>query len=333
MYQGYGLVIVPRLNPTRQDKEEELASLLMRELRGKGIYVSVSHTDIPSASYNAVQSREGQTEWRVVEDDRIARKFRGYMENLVLNKILLLNHCWPFVLSQPLNSDLVIGLDVKNNTAGLMVIVKDGRTFSFTSSDSDQKEQLSRAHVSTILFEYLRKVLDAVPFRIRDITVHRDGRVFDGEKRGIRDALDKLAREGLIEKDYNCNFVEIKKSSRIPVRFFDTLIPQGSMQEKIENPRLGTFRIFGDNAFLCTTGRPFRYNGTTQPIQVVKVEGGMEFQRILDDLFALSCLTWTKPDYCSSLPISIKMTDIRLREVAGEYDEDSLKFLEEELEA
>jgi hypothetical protein len=135
----------------------------------------------------------------------------------------------------------------------------------------------------------------------------------------------------LVEKDYNCNFVEIKKSSRIPVRFFNTIIPQGSMQERIENPRLGTYKIFGDNAFLCTTGRPYRYNGTTQPLQIVQVEGTMEFRLILDDLFALSNLTWTKPDYCSRLPISIKLTDIRLREVAGEYDENSLRFREEEI--
>ena len=333
MYQGYGLVIVPRLNPTRQDKEEELASLLMRELREKGIYVSISHTEIPSASYNVVQSVSGQPEWHVIEDERIARKFRGYMENVVLNKILLLNHCWPFVLSQPLNSDLVIGLDVKNNTAGFTVIMKDGRTFSFTSSDSDQKEQLSRGHVSTVLYAILRRELDGASVEVRDVTVHRDGKVFDGEKRGIFDALNKLARDGLVDKDYNCNFVEIKKSSRIPVRFFNTIIPQGSMQERIENPRLGTYKIFGDNAFLCTTGRPYRYNGTTQPLQVVKIEGTMEFKLILDDLFALSNLTWTKPDYCSRLPISIKMTDIRLREVAGEYDENSLRFLEEEVPA
>ena len=334
IYQGYGLVIVPRLNPTRQDKEEELASLLMRELRKKGIYVSVSHTEIPSASYHVVQSSGGQLEWEVIEDEKIMRRFRGYLENVVLNKILILNHCWPFVLSQPLNSDLIIGLDVKNNTAGFMIIRKDGRTFRFTSSDSDQREQLSRAHVSKVLYDYLRKELEAAPFKVRDVTIHRDGKIFDGEMRGIKDVLNKLALEGLVQKDYNCNFVEIKKSSRTPVRFFDTMIPQGSMQERIENPRMGTHKVFGDNAFLCTTGRPFRYNGTTEPIQVVKIGGGtMEFKLILDDLFALSSLTWTKPDYCSRLPISIKMIDIRLREVAGDYNEDSLKFLEEEVVA
>jgi hypothetical protein len=150
------------------------------------------------------------------------------------------------------------------------------------------------------------------------------------EIKGIKEALDRLAREGLLEKDYNCNFVEIKKTSRIPVRFFDTLTPQGSMQERTENPRIGKYVIFYDNAFLCTTGRPFKYQGTAKPLQVTKVDGDMDFKLILEDVFALANLTWTKPNYCSRLPISIKMTDIRLREIAGKYDEDKLKFVEEE---
>jgi len=39
-YSGYGLVIIPRLDPKRRDREDELANLLMREFRKKGIYVS-----------------------------------------------------------------------------------------------------------------------------------------------------------------------------------------------------------------------------------------------------------------------------------------------------
>lgn len=56
----------------------------------------------------------------------------------------------------------------------------------------------------------------------------------------------------------------------------------------------------------------------------------MDFKSLLEEVFWLSCLTWTRIDYCLKLPISIKITDIRLREVAGEYDEDALKFGEEE---
>jgi len=331
-YSGYGLVIIPRLDPKRKDKEDELANLLMREFRKKGIYVSVSHTEIPLMSYVNVPSENREAKWQISGDERLSRRFRGYLENVVLNKILLLNHCWPFVLSRPLNTDLVIGIDVKNNTAGFMLIFKDGQTFSFATSDSDQKEQLGRAQISTVIYNYLKKELEGDSIKIRDITIHRDGILYPAEIKGIKGAVDRLVEDGLIEKDYNCNFIEIKKTSRIPVRFFETMTPQGYMQEMTENPKIGTYMVFQNNAFLCTTGRPFKYHGTTKPIQVTKLEGNMGIKLILQDVFALANLTWTKPDYCSRLPVSIKMTDIRLKEVAGEYNEYKLKFLEEEEE-
>lgn len=330
-YSGYGIVIIPRLRSKKPYKEDELANLLMCEFRKRGIHVSVTHTEIPFLSYVQSEAQNGQP-WQIVQDEKVMKRFRGYLEMVVLNKILLLNRCWPFVLSKPLNSDLIIGFDVKNNTAGFMLMFKDGRTFSFRTSDSDQSEQLGRGHVFTVICKYLKDELEGYPYKIQKITVHRDGKLYDGEKRGIKEALDRLAEEGFIEKDYDCNFVEIKKTSKIPMRFFEKVIPEGSMYERIENPKIGTYKIFGNTAFMCTTGQPYKYRGTTKPIQISKVEGNMDFKLILEDIFAAANLTWTKPDYCSRLPITIKMTDIRLREWAGEYDEDKLKFLEEESE-
>jgi hypothetical protein len=330
-YSGYGVVIIPRLRPKKPYKEDELANLLMCEFRKRGIHVSVAHIEMPSLSYVQSGSQNGQT-WQITQDEKSMKRFKGYLEMVVLNKILLLNRCWPFVLSKPLNTDLIIGFDVKNNMAGFMLMFKDGRTFSFRTSDSDQSEQLSRGHVFTVIYNYLRDELEGHPCKIKDITIHRDGKLYPGEIRGIKGALDRLANDGFIEKNYNCNFVEIKKTSRVPLRFFEKVIPEGTMQERIENPKIGTYKIFGNTAFLCTTGRPYKYHGTTKPIQITKVEGNMDFKLILEDVFAAANLTWTKPDYCSRLPITIKMTDIRLREWAGEYNEDKLKFLEEESE-
>jgi hypothetical protein len=327
--QGYGLVVIPRFSARRSNKEEELANLLMREFRKNGVYVSVAHTEVPSKSYIPITRSDGQVMWQIVGDEKQGRKLRGYLENVILNKILLLNGCWPFVLAEPLCTDLVIGIDVKNHTVGFVFVRKQGKTFTFKTSHSDQKEQLSRGHAATKLYELLKEELDGENLKVKTITIHRDGTLFDEELRGINDALSKLSKEGLIEKDFDVNLVEIKKSSRIPVRMFDSITPQGSMQELTENPRVGTFLIFHETAFLCATGRPFRYNGTTKPLQIVKKGGKMSMKDILQDVFSLSSLTWTKPDYCSRVPITIRMTDIRLRELAGEYDEDKLRFLEE----
>ncbi len=53
-------------------------------------------------------------------------------------------------------------------------------------------------------------------------------------------------------------------------------------------------------------------------------------KEVIEDIFYLSNLTWTKVDDCLRLPISIRMTDIRLREFAGEYDVNALRFGEED---
>jgi hypothetical protein len=329
LYQGYGLVIIPRLDHRSRTKEDELGNLLMSELRKMGIHVSISHTEIPRGAYVQVILNSGQTGWELASDQRLARRFRGYMENLTLNKLLLLNNCWPFVLGKPLNSDLIVGVDVKNNTAGLMITSKDGAHFRFVSSDSDQKEQLSRGHLSTKLYHTLSEELEDSS-KVKDITIHRDGKLFAGEVVGIKDALRKLADNGILDRDFNCNMVEIRKTSRIPVRFFDTSSPLGSQQETSFNPIIGTYKIFGSTAFLCTTGRPFTYQGTSKPLQIVKIEGRLAFRLILEDVFALTNLTWTKPDSCLRVPITMKMMDIRLREWGGDYDEDQLKFEEED---
>jgi hypothetical protein len=52
----------------------------------------------------------------------------------------------------------------------------------------------------------------------------------------------------------------------------------------------------------------------------------MALETISEDLFRLSNLTWTRVEDCSRVPISIKMTDIRLREVAGDYNRDAIQF-------
>jgi hypothetical protein len=94
----------------------------------------------------------------------------------------------------------------------------------------------------------------------------------------------------------------------------------------ITNPIVGTYEILGNDAFLATTGEPYRFVGTSNPLHITKVSGGMRFEDIIEDIFYLSNLTWTRIDFCSRLPISIKMTDIRLRKIAGEYDKDALRF-------
>lgn len=47
---GYGIVMIPRL-PYKAREEDQLVNYLMKELRQKGIFVSIIHTEVPEDSF------------------------------------------------------------------------------------------------------------------------------------------------------------------------------------------------------------------------------------------------------------------------------------------
>jgi len=324
--QGYGVVMIPEVKSRRRTKEDELANLVMRELRDRGIYVSIIHSTVPSESY--VENNDGG--WELISDNKQRSKYKGYLKNVVLNKILILNSFWPFVLKTPLNADLIIGIDVKNNTAGFTLINKNGAEITFHYSESEQKEQLSKSQIRTEIIRLIRREQELSFRNIKDIVIHRQGKLFPQEKEGILQALKYLARVGLIHKDFQCTFVEIRATSRAPLRLFKVTPLPNAQTEWVENPTIGThtYDILGDEAFICNTGPPYEHRGTTRPLHIIK-EGPFPIESVLEDVFYLSNLTFTKIDDCSRQPLSIKITDIRLREFAGEYDRDALRFGEE----
>ena len=321
-FSGYGVVIIPRLPSSRYNKEDELANLIMRELRGRGIRVAVMHTDVPSRSYTRIHNGDTTT-WQLVSDPKTMSRFRGYLSNVVLNKIMILNSCWPFVLSNQTHADLTLGIDVKNQTAGFTFVYKD-QTIVTEHNESEQREQLGTKQLESKIYKFIKEEQKRLLHPIKNIVIHRDGRIYQDEITGIKSAFTKLAEEGFVNKDYEITFVAISKSPMTPMRFFKTTTTHGSQYETISNPQIGTYKIFDGYAFICTTGYPYRYSGTAAPLQITKIEGNMEWKDILEDIFNLSNLTWTKVDYCSKIPITIKMADITLREVAGAYDQDAL---------
>ena len=326
IFAGYAMVMIPRLSYGVR-KEDELANLVMRELRKREVHSSIIHNEVSSGSYRPIDSGSGGDRWIWSNDPKTRSRFNGYLENVVLNKILLLNSCWPFVLADGLHADLTIGIDVKNNTAGFTFVYGDGRTFRFFSSNSEQSERLGKDDLSAKLYDFISEEVGLSARVVQTIVIHRDGKLFPEEIQGINGAMSSLAREGKISKDYDCNLTEIRKTSSFPIRFFGTREEPGSQREVAMNPVIGEYEIFGDNAYLAATGIPYLNRGTTRPLHVTHVAGRMPFVDVLEDVFRLSNLTFTKIDSSSRLPLTLKMTDIRLREVAGRYDKDSLKFI------
>lgn len=319
---GYGLVMIPRLS---SKKEDILSNLVMRESRKHNLFVSIIHTTISNDSYEYFNSERG---WCLIPEQR--SKYLGYLKNVVINKILLLNSFWPYILKSELIADLTIGIDVKNNIAGFTSIYKTGAEIKFDWSESNEKEQLSKNHLKKKIFDILENDREILQNKeIKSVAIHRQGKLFPQEMNGIKEALKKAAQNSLINSDYRSNFIEIKKTSRIPFRLFRKKLDYRKTKEIISNPTIGTYYCFSENeAILCTTGFPFKHKGTTNPLHIIKIEGQMSTKEIIQDIFYLANLTWTKIDDCSRDPLTIKMTDIKLREVAGEYDVDALKFIE-----
>jgi hypothetical protein len=328
---GFGLVMIPEIRSKRFRKEDELANLVMRELRERDFFVSIIHDTVPMESYEYTASENEDERWRVVSDHKQQGVYKGYLRNVVLNKILILNWCWPFVLKTPLNADLVIGVDIKNKCAGFTAIHKNGADITFYPSESDQKERLSKNHICTKIVEIITNEQKLSGRSIRKIVFHRQGKLFSPEKDGITQALNRLANDDVIPKDYEYTLVEVKTTSRVPFRLFYVTVLSGDQKEMVYNPWIGTFVLLSESeSFVCNTGPPFEHRGTTKPLHVVKIEGSMSLEKVVEDVFYLSNLTWTKIDDCSRQPLSVKMNDIRLREIAGEYDRDALRFVEEE---
>jgi hypothetical protein len=69
-------------------------------------------------------------------------------------------------------------------------------------------------------------------------------------------------------------------------------------------------------------------NGTANPLHVEMVAGNADFQHCLEDLYALTALTWTQPDGCSRQPITISLNDRILSDRASDYNADALEFEE-----
>ena len=138
-YGGLALVMIPRLS--NSPKEDELASLVYREMRKRDIHCSIIHTDFVKRGYERFRTNDGGTSWRFTTNPNMRNKFRGYLFNVVLNKILLLNSCWPFMLENGLEADLIIGIDVKNHTAGFTFFYGDGTTPNFYASTTREREK------------------------------------------------------------------------------------------------------------------------------------------------------------------------------------------------
>lgn len=324
MESAYGVVM---LHPTSDRKVREhdlLAAMVIRELRKNDIFAAVNHSEMGEHSYVMVSGRDGTPRYEIRENQR--SRLLGYLRNVALNKVLLTNNFWPFVLATPLHAEVTIGIDVKNQTAGFTVIGRNGLSVKSYCHTSRQKEKLLKAQVLTHLAQIIRDEKIRLGRPLKSIVIHRDGRCFQSEMDGAAAAIDKLKKEGVVAADGTLTVLEISKSAPVRLRLFEVQRTDGA-KPFVQNPQVGLYAIInGNEGFLCSTGRAFRHAGTVQPLHVRCVLEGIPFVDALEDVYALTTLAWTRPEDCSRYPVTIKMTDRGLGEEASEFDQEALLY-------
>ena len=319
---GYGIVMIHETDRGRGE-HDQLAAMLMTKLREQELFVSIIHTKVASESYRLSPHASNGFTYTAMPEKR--NRLTGYLRNVAINKVLLTNERWPFVLSTPLNADLTVALDVQNNTACFTLLGKSGPSIRTELSYSRDKERLSQAHVRKVLLGILRQEAFLGVDMVENIMLLRDGQWFKSEISGVKDVLSSLHKEGLMTAT-SASFVEIHKTSAVSFRLFEVETQHGG-EDRVANPGLGQYHMLNcKSGYICSTGREYLHQGTSQPLNVRYVEGGMPFDQILQDIYAQTCLALTRPEGCSRLPFPLRLTDIRLAEHAGSYDRDALAF-------
>jgi hypothetical protein len=260
----------------------------------------------------------------VVRNDA-AGKFASYTRNTAIG-MLLVNHRWPFALYAPLNYDIHIGIDVLNGIAGFTYAHNGGKDCAFRHYASQQEEKLSANQICSVLYQDLKRDIEWLGIRRSSIVIHRDGRSYAQEEKGFEAAVNRLKKEGILGQDVRIGVVEIHKTSAARLRIFD------SENGAVRNPRVGAFFLIDEKqGIVCSTGWPFRFPGTVNPLHVSIAFGDLDIEKVLSDIFAFSQLAWSAPDKASRLPITIKLGDMFLQPMASESDEEAALYGEEEV--
>jgi hypothetical protein len=305
---AYAVVMVPETERRRPRQEDKLASFVIQKLRDQSdIVSSVIHTTVGNESYRAERTRDGATVYK--PHFQAQSRLNGYLRGVAINKVLLLNRKWPYVLATPMHADITIGIDVKDNMAGFVGVNKMGDVIVPVHKKSQQKEKLMAPQCSKYIRDVVNKLVAQRNMALHHIVIQRDGRLYDTEIQGIKHALTVLIQDGIAGADAAVTFLEIPKTSAASFRLID-VSTNGDGSPFVGNPQIGNYYVLNANeGYVCTTGRAFDRKGTVHPLHVHKVEGPISIKDCMEDIFFLSNLAWTRPEDCSRDPITIKLND------------------------
>ncbi len=330
--EGYAVVMIHDPSDRKRRQQDQLAAYVMRTFYETfDIRVAVMHTDVGSECYQLRTSASGQMAYAPIPAK--SGKLNGYLRNVALNKVLLNNEKWPFVLADRPHADLMIHVDVKAHRVGFTVIGQGGQYVDYYRGKCRFAEQIQTDEFRNLMIEVVRKYCNRTGQLARTILVVRDGRLYQPELIGVDGATKFLLKSSFIARDASVTCLEIPKRSLTPFRLFNVRFDKTSRQELTRNPAVGDYYIpNAREGYVCATGYPFYRDGSVNPLHVKKIDGPLPIEHCLEDVYWYTVLAWTRPEDCTRYPIGLKLNDRWLFEDAGEYDEHQIELQEQEIE-
>ena len=268
----------------------------------------------------ASQCVRERTVLRVARDEQAVGGSR--LRNLGLG-ILTAAGLQPWVLAKPLHYDFYMGVDLlANQVIYVFVCGKGGRNVWVQRGDQLRRRGLTgKIDRVQLADQFKTGVREAkrlgVP--LNSLVVHRDGRWWSNENLAITEAIAELQGDGTLSKDCQVGVVEVRKS-HLPVRLFSVL---NAGRDALENPMPGSHLILNNaEAILTPTGQPGRWDrqgrtAGTLLLHIARNPAGrpLDIRKIAEDAYGLTHLNWNAPDIEISLPVTIRWSDERLREI------------------
>ncbi len=315
----YGLFVLPALEESHWFSHN-LHKLVKKELFGTINLKCISEASLKRYMRPAVNAG-GHKIWEV--PDRRMPEFKSYQVN-TLFKYLIVNKKWPYALANDLNYDLYIGIDAHEFFAGFAFFFKNGEKIVFDIEKTAKKagnvfrnEKVNADVIKRKIVEVLSRHVDSGEEFPKSIVILRDGKSWGEEQKALMAAILEMQNDGKIDRfETKMAVLDVAKSSAIPIR---AAVPD--QNNMLVNSDAGTIVPIqeGKEAYIFNTGFPYKIPGSSNPIRVSLAWGDLDFDKAVDDVFAMSQLNFTAPDRAGSLPLPLKLIDLLIRDVAHEY--------------
>lgn len=311
---GFALLILPDWG-RNDDREGRFYRMIKSKKSFPNLYIQCASFDMIQAYFENKYDEEGEKDFRH-RDNGVARFFKSYIFNLAL-EYYKLNRKFPYALNENPNYDIYVAIDVHEFYVGFVFFYNNGEQIKFEYTEippqpgKTRGEKLSAEVIFKGLYPHLKRHLErGYCKKPNSLIFLRDGLTHGGEPVAAKRIIEQLFKDGIIQQeDLPFAVVELHKNSSVPLR----VATNDNPRKILDRPLAGTYRLLGrecKEAFLFPTAEPFKTKGSPKPLQLVMVEErGIEFEKVIEDIFGQCVLAFSAVDLPNFIPVSQKLLD------------------------